>query len=91
MFPVWQVCQDKEVSNGSTYHKRLKYHLAEWWMDMHIDVQLRCELALSQSRSTFQVRYKHTDYLIDIEGMTQLNLQSGTIRRIRRRVLSQIP
>ena len=91
MYPVWQIGQDKVASNGSTTHKLLLYRPTEWWMDMNIEIQLRCELALSQSDRVFQVRFQGMDYIVDVESMTQLNLKTGALRRIRRRVLNVLP
>ena len=84
MFPIWQLGHDVIPSNGSTSHKQLRPRPSGWWLDMDIDVQMQCEKAISKSCRTVHFRYKFTDYLIDIESMTQLNLKSGTLRRIRR-------
>ena len=91
MFPVWQLGHDVIPSNGSTSHKQLLSRPSGWWLDMNIDVQIQCEKAVSMSCRTVQIRYKFTDYLIDVESMTQLNLQTGSLRRIRRRVLQELP
>ena len=91
MFPIWQLGHDVIPSNGSTSYKQLFSRPSGWWLDMNIDVQIQCEKAISMSCRTVQIRYKFTDYLIDVESMTQLNLQTGSLRRIRRLVLRELP
>lgn len=91
MYPVWQVSQVKVRSNGSTYDSLLLGHPGDWWLDMDIELQETCELALSSSKRVVQICFQDMSYIYDLESMTQLNLKSGTLRRIRRRVLLELP
>ena len=91
MYPVWQFSQVKVKSNGSTYDSLLLAHPGDWWMDMDIQLQETCEVALSKSSQIVQICFQGMNYIYDLESMTQLNLKSGALRRIRRRVLVELP
>ena len=91
MYPVWQVSQVSTKSNGSSYNALLLAHPGDWWMDMDIQLQESCEIALSSSKRCIQICFLDMNYIYDLESMTQLNLKSGTLRQIRRRVLFELP
>ena len=60
----------------------------KWWVDMHIDSQLRCEEALCfNGRGESWIFFEHDNkvpYKIDLVRMFQQNLRTGRIRPIRR-------
>jgi len=60
----------------------------KWWMDMHIDSQIRCEEALCFcGRGESWIFFEHDNkvqYKIDLVRMFQQNLRTGRIRPIRR-------
>ena len=91
MYPTWQVSQVKVKSNGSSYNALLHAHPGDWWMDMDIHLQESCERALSSSKRCIQICFQDMNYIYDLESMTQLNLKSGALRQIRRRVLFVLP
>ena len=58
-----------------------------WWKDMAVGIQLLCERKLQDSRcGDSKVYYSHRNalYVADLVTMTQLNLSTGRLRRIRR-------
>ena len=63
----------------------------KWWLDMHIDSQLRCEEALCYcGRGESLIFFKHENkvpYKIDLVRMFQQNLRTGRIRPIRRTIV----
>ena len=91
MFPVWQVCQTKASSNGSSSAEPLKHLSSDWWMDMNVNLQKTCELTLASPQRVVLTKYQGMEYIVDLESMTQVNLKSGAIRRIRRIALSESP
>ena len=91
MIPFWQVSCGKTSSNGSTHPSQLKDVQVLWWLDMDIQLQLECEKGLHTSSSIVQVYFQHMDYVINLEHMTQLNMKTGALRRIRRRLLAELP
>ena len=86
-FPHWQVSFLTIASNGSLHHAQFGSSPSLWWMDMNIDMQRTCEQALGTSRDIIHLEFKGVDYLISFSNMTQLNLKTGSLRRIRRRLL----
>ena len=86
-FPHWQVSFHTVASNGSLHRDQFGNTPSLWWMDMNIDMQLTCEEALGMSRDVIQLELKGAAYLISFSNMTQLNLKTGSLRRIRRRLL----
>ena len=58
-----------------------------WWRDMAVGVQLLCERRLQSSKcgdSKVYYSYRNVLYVADLVTMTQLNLSTGRLRRIRR-------
>ena len=58
-----------------------------WWRDMAVGIQLLCERKLQSSKcGDSKVYYSHRNvlYVADLVTMTQLNLSTGRLRRIRR-------
>ena len=89
MFPLWQVSYDVQNSNGSTIPNDMSWH-PTWWKDMNIIVQYECELHLQNTHSKFWMEYNQTDYIMDLVQMTQLNTRTGTLRKMRRLLISQL-
>ena len=62
-----------------------------WWMDMQIELQEECEKTISQGGIGKSLIYwwhgEKRLYKIDLIRMTQENLNSGTVRLIRRTTL----
>ena len=90
MFPLWQVSFQTYPCNGcSDFPANL--HTRTWWMDMDIEMQLQCELLISEGIPRKDYCWKNVIYVLDVASMTQLNIKSGALRRLRRRILSQLP
>ena len=62
-----------------------------WWKDMQIESQMMCEKAISHCGRGGSLIYcwhgEKSFYKIDLIRMTQQNLNSGTVRLIRRTTL----
>ena len=82
--PLWQVSYEKSVSNGSTHFADWQRKKNKWWMDMHIRLQAACENQLGNSSSCIDVEFNGIQYVLNIENMTQLNTDNGSLRKIRR-------
>ena len=74
---IWQVAGSRDVDEKSS-----------WWLDMRIETQMLCECALGESSfcgSHLHFHYEHSiRYHINLVKMTQRNLQTGTLRQLRR-------
>lgn len=88
MFVIWQVSYHTEQSNGSSvYEQELGY--PKYWFDMGINMQLECEQNLSRTSSKFWFWFSETLFLVDLESMSQLNIYTGRLRKLRRLALQQ--
>lgn len=96
MFPIWQVSYDTQPSNGSTVWRSRTTSTSskgperQWWMDCAIEMQFLCEEQLHKSKGYFSVLFMETVYLVDLKHMTQLNLEKGIMRKLRRLVLAEL-
>ena len=94
-YPLWQVSHGWCQSNGSF---RLEQQMPIfWWLDMPIDLQVKCEKCLQSGKDTFELmdetypfRSTQAQYVINLQTMSQLNLKNGVLRQIRRTVLLEL-
>ena len=59
---------------------------------MHIDMQVSCEQALNSHRSkVFAIQKWGTEFMMDVQDMTQVNCKYGKMRKMRRLLCYELP
>ena len=91
MYILWQVSQEWAKSNGVTTCMPLQALRVNAWIDMDPAIQEMCELGLQRGTTTATLFSRKERYQISYVEMTQINLDTGTLRKIRRLLLQQSP